>query len=506
MHIVTAEEMYEIDKWTTESFGLDEKILMENAGRAAALNIIRHISCEQRILVLAGGGNNGGDGFVIARTLAGLGYAVHVIQAGPDEKIAGAAAYHKHLYVKSEGKLEHLEDMQMVRKRIMAADALIDSMLGIGVKGEPKAPFDQIITWINESPATVFSIDIPSGVPAGEGNLPFSGVEADVTVIIEAPKPSAFVQRTASYYGKREIVSIGIPPVIIEDKSSCRLWQEVDVRNSLPQRDPYSHKGTHGKGIVAGGALDMPGSITLSTAAALRAGAGLITSAVPEEIIPLVAAHVKEATYKALKSENGRIASSAPVDTAGFDAVAIGMGMGRDDAAGMFTRKLLAEAEIPVLIDADGLFHIKDNLEVVKEREHPTILTPHPGEMAMLTGLSIKEILTSPFRVSKEFALENNVHLLLKGAFTTVTSPDGNQFVNTTGNAGLAKGGSGDALSGILLAMLMKQQSVQEALSNGCFLHGLAAELVTKDHRSTEDMLASDLIDNLAAAFRALDY
>lgn len=504
MNIVSAEAMYKIDQSTIETFGLDEKILMENAGRAAAEKIIQYASKHQHILILAGGGSNGGDGFVIARTLLNLGYQVRVIQMAPDEKITGTPFYHKELYLKSGGEVIYGTTEEAIKERLFSADMLVDCLFGIGIKGPLRKPFDQIIAWINESGAVTISIDIPSGIPAGESDEEFSGVKADRTIIIEAPKPSAFIQQTAPYYGEWEAVSIGIPSSVLEENSTAKVWREEDVRSSLPVRHDFSHKGTHGKGLVIGGGRDMPGSITLTTTAALRSGAGLITAAVPEAVIPVLASHIKEATFKVLGSEEGRITSTVPLDTSGYDGVAIGMGMGREKATAEFTRRLVAEAEVPVLIDADGLHHLKPELERLRQSEYPRVLTPHPGEMAMLTDASVKDLLTHPFRISREFALRYNVYLVLKGSFTLITTPEGKQYVNTTGNAGLAKGGSGDALSGILLAMMMKDQSMQEALSNGCFLHGRASELLTLKEHSTEDLLASDLIDGFAAAFHSV--
>lgn len=503
MHIVSAEAMYKIDQSTTESFGIDEKMLMENAGRAAADKIIRHISKKQKIVVLAGGGSNGGDGFVIARTLVNHGYTVEVAQTVADEKITGTPLFHKELYQKLGGKV-HVGTEESLQEKIFTANVLVDCLFGIGIKGPLKAPFDRIVDWLNQSSAMTISIDIPSGIPSGEAAGEFSGVQADLTIIIEAPKPSVFIQQTAPYYGEWEVASIGIPFPIVEKYSSGRVWQEEDVHNSLPSRTPFSHKGTHGKGLVIGGGRDMPGSVTLTTSAALRSGAGLITAAVPEAVIPVLASHIKEATFEVLESEDGRISGSASLDISPYDGVAIGMGMGRAEATARFTRDIVAKAHVPVLIDADGLHHLKPELNRLKEADGPRILTPHPGEMAMLTDTSVKEVLADPFQLSREFARKYGIFLVLKGAFTIVTTPEGKQFVNTTGNAGLAKGGTGDALSGILLAMMMKEQSTQEALSNGCFLHGRVAEILTEKEHSSEDLLASDLIDGLASAFHSI--
>ncbi|WP_077624166.1 bifunctional ADP-dependent NAD(P)H-hydrate dehydratase/NAD(P)H-hydrate epimerase [Sediminibacillus massiliensis] len=499
MHIVTAKEMYEADRYAIEKIGIDGRMLMENAGREAASKIQSRITEETAVLVLVGAGNNGGDGFVIARTMANNGYRVTLLQLVPDHKIKGDAAFHKQLFVKSGGDICYWQGVDSFKALLKDFGVVIDAMLGIGVSGPLRSPFDEAVEAVNEMEILTIAVDIPSGVPADEGVAEFDGIQADRTIVIEQPKVSAYLQHTAPYYGELEIVRIGIPHQAF--RSSIQLWGEKEAGKSLPDRDRFSHKGSHGKGLVIGGAREMPGSISLTTRAALKAGSGLITTATVQEVIPVLSSTCLEATYLLLQEKQGRI-DDQQIDVSAFDALAIGMGMGREPHTSNFTKNLLLKADIPVLIDADGLHHAKENISLLKNRKKPTVLTPHPGEMAMLTGYSVKEILQKPFSVSREFAVEHQVYLVLKGSNTIVADPEGNQWVNTSGNAGLAKGGTGDVLSGILLAMIMQKQTIQEALSNGCFIHGKSADDAVRDSHSQQDLLASDVIDGLASVFR----
>ncbi|QTM98123.1 NAD(P)H-hydrate dehydratase [Sediminibacillus dalangtanensis] len=503
MHIVTAKEMYEADRYAMETIGIEGKLLMENAGRAIADKAAERMSKTMRILVMCGSGSNGGDGFVIARTLLNWGYTVRVFQLAPDGKITGDAAYHKQLYQNIDGKIERWESAANLVVALQESDVVIDAMLGIGVTGKLRPPYDQAVETVNEAGLPVISVDIPSGVPADEGHDGFDGITADHTVIVAEPKQSLFAQQTASYYGSWEVVDIGLPSRACAD-SGRYVWGMEETRAHLGERGRFSHKGSHGKALLIGGSQEMPGSITLTTKAALRGGSGLVTTGTVPQVIPSIAAHCAEATYLSLNADGrGRIVLQ-DVDVSGYDALAVGMGMGREQATADFTRKLVSEAKIPVLVDADGLHHLKQDMRILTQRRHPSILTPHPGEMAMLTGFGVKDIIQRPFATSRQFAIEYGVYLVLKGSFTIVTDPEGNQWVNTSGNAGLAKGGSGDALSGILLAQVMQQQNIQQALSTGCYIHGMSADQQVTGNHSMHDLTASDVIDGLASVFRTL--
>ncbi|WP_082235569.1 NAD(P)H-hydrate dehydratase [Halobacillus massiliensis] len=493
MDIVTAQEMYEWDRLAIETAGMPGSMLMENAGRAVCEELESKIQPNDQVMVLIGGGNNGGDGFVIARTLKNRGYHVQAWQVVPDEKIKGDALVHKKLYVQSGYTVHPFEDLSSWEKELHKADVIIDAMLGIGVKGSLRPPFVEIVPIINEHQAYTIAVDIPSGVPADEGINDFKGIQADFTAVIAAPKQSVFLEHTSPFYGEWRVVEIGLPSTILSNPQ-CSHWTADDVKATLPDRQALSHKGSHGKGLAVGGAFHMPGSIAMTARAALRSGIGLLTVATPEEAVPLVSSFVREATYLPIGAE--------AADFSGFNGVAFGMGIGREEKSSFLLDELINGTEGPLLIDADGLYHFKEKLGTMPGPNRPIVLTPHPGEFAHLTGHSIPEILASPYSISRDFARRYGVYVVLKGPNTIITAPDGRQRVDTSGNAGLAKGGSGDVLSGVLLALMLQSDSVFDALANGCVIHGLTAEHLTAEEHSMRGLLASDLIEGLSQTLR----
>lgn len=496
LDIVTAQEMYEWDLVAMEEAGMTGSMLMESAGRAVVDDMLRHIEPIDKIVVLIGAGNNGGDGFVIARTLLNRGYDVEAWQVVPDDKIRGDAETHRTIF-QSSG-YTYRTNLDELKPSLERCDVIIDAMLGIGVKGSLREPYSTIVRQANVQRARRLAVDLPTGVPADENNEDIEAFKADATTVIAAPKMSAFLERTRPFYGEWSVVEIGLP-VNKLPKPNRKVWTKEEVKRTLPARDVLSHKGSHGKGVIMGGSKHMPGSIAMSARAALRSGSGLITIATIDSAIPSVAPFIQEATYMGLEENEGFATGQAP-DLSGFDGVAFGMGVGRMRETRALLKDVLEKVDAPTLIDADGLYELP--LDQVRARQYPTILTPHPGEFAQLVGVSIPEVLSHPFSLSQKFASENGVYLVLKGPATIITSPEGEQRVDLSGNAGLAKGGSGDVLSGVLLAMMMQSNSLMDALANGCFLHGSTAEHLTEGDHSMTDLLATDVIEGLPATFR----
>ncbi|WP_440896808.1 NAD(P)H-hydrate dehydratase [Amphibacillus sp. Q70] len=496
MNSVTAKEMYEIDRKAIEDYQISGVMLMENAGRAITDRLLEKITEETKIVILVGGGNNGGDGFVIARTLINLGFQVEVIQVVSNQQIKGDAAKHKAILSHFDCPINWIEQSKRYQQLIQEADLIIDAMLGIGFKGTLKEPYDSIVQQVNQANGQVIAVDLPSGVPAEADIEEVMAIDADLTYCIEAPKPSAFIECYADYYGEWEVVKIGLPAALIE-ASTIEVWTIDKVNQTLPRRAKHSHKGNHGKGLIIGGTEDMPGAIRLTANAALRSGVGLLTVATAREVIPIIAGGVTEATYMNLTDEETDLLERF----AAFDAIAIGMGMGRSVQAENIIETIIKSDKL-LIIDADGLYYVREHLTKLADRQAPTILTPHPGEMAMLIDQPIDQIKANPFEIAKDFATKYQLHLVLKGTYTIVTDPNGNQTINMTGNPALAKGGSGDCLAGIILAQVMQKQSLKCSLANACFIHGLAADIAIRDHHTTIDFLATDLIDFLPEAFR----
>lgn len=499
MRVVTASEMYAIDRDTIQNIGISDDSLMENAGQALFNVLKERIPRSARVAVLSGTGNNGGDGFVVARMLKSHGYDAELWLVPPKEKIKGAAKTALDVYERSGYDIkEYIGNERYFAEHVRYYDVIIDALLGIGIQGAVRSPYKEIIEMVNRTNATVYAIDIPSGTPADGGEVE-TAVRADVTITIQCPKLGAYTFPAADYYGELLVVDIGIPPLAVVRNAEVRsTWEEDDVVRTLPKRKRSSHKGTHGKLLVVGGSRPMTGAITLTAKAALRSGAGLLTMAVPDDIYSVVANRVPEAMYYPCPSHDGSFSGVIDVSRLDIDAIAIGPGMGRTDGARQLVCALLQQP-MPMVIDADALFFWNEYASLVRERKDATVVTPHPGEMARMLDLSINEVESDRFGVSKRLATEYGIYVVLKGPYTIVTTPDGSQYVNTTGNPALVKGGSGDVLTGMIAAFLMQHHSAQEAISNAVWVHGKAADMLVERGHSQWDVLAGDLIEAIPA-------
>ncbi|WLV25148.1 NAD(P)H-hydrate dehydratase [Aciduricibacillus chroicocephali] len=497
MYIVTAQEMYDIERHAIGEVGIPSVVLMETAGRSIASEIVPQLKGPEQIMVAIGAGNNGGDGWVIARVLLEKGYQAIAVQTVPDAKIKGDALLNKQIFEKVGGHVEYATTQGDFKAKMRKADIIIDAILGIGTRGDVREPYKGFINSINESCATVISVDIPSGIEASEGATGKDAVQADQTYMLGAAKLSAFLPKTAPYFGEWQLLDIGLPRISFESRVNRKLTTIADVRKTLQKRNPFAHKGTYGKGLIVGGSEFMPGSVTMTVMAALRTGAGLCTVATEKAAIPSIAANCLEAMYKDR-------AGIPEMDLSDFDGIAMGPGMGQDKTAGELVNNLFRGAECPLVIDADALQHAKEMLHAGVRKGRATLLTPHPGEMARLLDIEIGELLANPFSYSARFAEQTGSYVLLKGKHTIVTAPDGRQSVNNTGNAGLAKGGTGDVLTGIVLALAMQQDDPFEALRCACHIHGLSADIQVESAHSEHDLLATDVVKGIGAVYRKL--
>ncbi|TCT20382.1 NAD(P)H-hydrate epimerase [Melghiribacillus thermohalophilus] len=496
MRIVTASEMYEVDRFTMEEVGLEGKMLMENAGRAIAEGIMKEISKQDEILVLTGPGNNGGDGFVIARTLYLKGYRVRVYSLVPEEKIKGDALYHLNILQNVGVPFHRLQNGELA-VRLEGMDVIIDAMLGIGTKGALRSPYAEIVDKANKcEQAMRFAVDIPTGLSSDEGVETEVAFKAHKTFTVQCPKESAFIEANAQYYGELEVVDIGLFTESLVNRPGKKVWLKEDVVRTFPVRERFSHKGSHGRGLIIGGAPNMPGAVMMAARAALRAGAGLVSIAASHHLISTIAPYVPEATYTDLNLKT--------LDIDSFHAAAVGMGLGRSEQSASLFEDILRLANIPIIIDADGLYHLKKMKNMLKEHTAPVVLTPHFKEAADLLDTTVSALKQNPFSLTRAFSTEYGVYFLLKGPYTIITTTDGDQYVVTTGNESLAKGGSGDVLSGILLGLLLQSHHITEALCNGRFIHGKTAEILTRHTHSRYDLLASDVIEGLPMTLRTI--
>ncbi|MFD2705931.1 NAD(P)H-hydrate dehydratase [Salibacterium lacus] len=509
MQVVTGEEMREMDRYAMDDVGMKEELLMENAGREAAHALERKntSAAGTKTVVLIGKGNNGGDGFVLARVLQEKGWNVDVLLLSNADAFQGAALYHKDLYERcgfTWGYWSEKESERIQKEYIL----IVDAMLGTGVKGGLREPFKEAADVLNEAEGTVAAVDIPSGVPSGEDPVPETAVQADFTITLQYPKISAYLQPASPFYGEIEVVDIGLPGAALrKEKEKKQLWTGQDTARTLNKRSVDAHKGDHGRGLLIGGSAAMPGAVRMASTACLYSGAGLLTAAFPSSAAAVPAGAPPEVMMLPLQEENGYFSPEIRADdlSAGaYDAVAAGPGMGRGKGAETLVKQLVEQAGGPLLFDADALYFLPEHIEALQQRRQPVILTPHPGEMARLAGVSVREVTQRRFSLSRETAARYNCCVVLKGPHTLVTMPDGTQTVNTTGNEALARGGTGDILTGMILGMLLQRQEIQPAVSNAVYLHGLAADFAVEHEFDSYAMASSDIISYLPPAFRSI--
>lgn len=503
MYIVTAKEMYEIEQSVIEEIGIPSASLMYAAG----FEIARHISLEtqkkETITVVCGYGNNGGDGFVVANSLLSKGYSVQVVQMDSVKLMKEDARLYKEVYLKSGGRFRQFKTIEELNVLLESTSIIIDGLVGIGISGCPKEPISSIIKSMNASMCSIFSIDIPSGLPTDSASKEIIAIQANKTYVLGAYKMSRFIPATASFYGDAELIDFGLPAESFKKYKKRSLSLVEAVRKSLPKRNEFSHKGSHGKGLIVGGSRYMPGAITMTTEASLRTGAGLVQTATVQAAIPIIAGYCPEALYTPLEGED-TITGWNDLKVNDGEAMAIGPGIGRTKETGVFFKEVLKEITIPLIIDADGLYHLKNELSLMKSKQQNIVLTPHPKEMAELLNVSVQDLLMNPFTMTAEFCKEYGVYVILKGKYTIMNAPDGRQKVNITGNAGLAKGGTGDVLTGIVLGLMLQDDGdLFQTLCNATYIHGESADLLIKNTHAEQDLMATDVILGIGAVYRS---
>ncbi len=481
--------------------------LMENAG-TAAFNVIRKQNAVENMncSVFCGKGNNGGDGFVVARKLSQMGANVLILLT--DGIPQTTEAYEMYLVAK---QLDiHISDADVdlgaVYGFIKKSDIIVDAVYGTGFKGALSEKAIKITDIINASKAQVYALDIPSGVSADECTVDERAVRADCTIVFDSYKYAHVSNVSKHQCGRIELKSIGIPEdAHLAVKTKAQLIDEDMVFSAVKKRRDDANKGTYGKLMNVSGSFGMTGAAVMSTKAALRVGTGLVTAASPESLILPLAGHLVEATMLPLPETEGHlVASDAHTLLAeklqGYSACLIGCGMGVNDNTHENLTHLIRNCEKPLIIDADGINLIARNINILKERKAPVILTPHMGEMARLLECSVQNLQRYKLEAALKFAKKFGVVLVLKDYNTVVTTPDGRLYFNSTGNPGLAKGGSGDILAGMIAGFAAQGIDPAMAACAGVYLHGLAADRCAL-RKSQYGMLPTDILDDLCAVF-----
>ncbi len=503
MQLCTASEIMALDRYAIEQIGIPGSVLMENAGRSCsdwfADKFVAYYPGP--VLVVAGKGNNGGDGYVMARVLSESGWQVTTLVLGEETAISGDAKVMLSI-ISRLGLSVHFISEASEFKPFFSENPpalVIDAIFGTGLQSTVRGLQAAAIKQINELNAPVFSVDIPSGVDGSSGRVCGVAVAADLTVTFDHAKIGHGSYPGAVYVGDLKVVDIGIPAIGRQIFSShVSLLDEADARALLPDRSTVGHKGTFGHLLILAGSPGKTGAAALAGNGATRSGCGLVTVATPASIHDIVEVKLTEAMSYPLADQDGLISLSAQEQITHMlvdrQALAVGPGLGQNYQLKELLKFLLATVTVPMVVDADGLNLLTGQLGCLSDRDGgQVVLTPHPGEMARLTGLTVAEIEANRFEVAHDFAVKYGVVLLLKGAGTIIAAPDGRVNINSSGNDGLASGGSGDVLTGLIGGLLAQGLDGFAAASLGAWLHGRAAELVAIQQGSA-GMVASDLI------------
>jgi NAD(P)H-hydrate epimerase len=491
MNIVTADEMRAMDRQTIESFGIPGRILMENAGRDATRILREHFSgiALRRIGVMAGRGNNGGDGFVIARYLANAGIKVNVYLLSKSASVAGDAAANLKLLAPMGIPVIELPDIETFSRHKSALrhmDLWVDAILGTGLKSSVKGHFSKVIDFLNRLNKPIFAVDIPSGLNSDTGQPCGSCISAQATATFAFAKAGQVQYPGVDYCGKLHIIDIGIPNTIVNQIAPRQyLLTAEQIGNYLRPRSSDTHKGKTGHLLVLAGSAGKTGAAAMTATSALRAGAGLVTVAIPQSLNPVLESLVLEAMTEPLpEKQEGILGDTAFAAIRGLisgkKALALGPGLGQSEETKKLVLRIIEKSTIPVIVDADGLNHLAGNLQMLSRRKIPIILTPHPGEMARLINSDVSAIQQDRIGAARELSVRFKVHTALKGAATVLAHPDGKIYINSSGNSGMAAGGMGDVLTGVIAGFLTQGYTPKAAMHAGVYLHGAAADTLAK--------------------------
>jgi NAD(P)H-hydrate epimerase len=507
--------MRELDRLAIDTYGIPGVVLMENAGAQVARVLWQEFPDlpRRRVAVLCGRGNNGGDGFVVARYLHSWGVAVDVFLLGEPAAVSGDAAVHLAIITRLglvPRPIVTADEAQAIGAQLSVYDILVDALFGTGLHAAVQGPAQRVIAAMNAAGRPIVSVDIPSGLSADVGTLLGEHVKADLTVTMALPKRGLLLYPAAERVGRLVVVDIGFPAAVREHASvRCHLLEAHELAARLRTRPADSHKGTFGHVLVVAGGLGKTGAGALASLAALRAGAGLVTFALPESLNAAMEAKLTEVmTVPLPEAEPGLVGREAAKRILerleGLSALVIGPGLGTHPDTVRCVYEVLHQVRLPVVIDADGINALAMQPEICRDVHAPTVLTPHPGELARLRRTTTAAVQADRLAAAQEAAQACGAVVVLKGARTVIAEPHGALYINPTGNPGMATAGTGDVLCGVLGALLGQGYDPTTAACLAVYTHGLAGDLAAAK-LGQRSMLASDVIEALPAAFQRLE-
>jgi NAD(P)H-hydrate epimerase len=513
MQILTTAQMREADRRTIEEIGIPGRVLMESAGRTVVRKMCRVLPelSSTPIEVVCGKGNNGGDGLVVFRYLATQGYSVRAWVLAPLETLAGDAKANLDAALKLGLPVQSVADEVSLAKAFSSFSedcVVVDAILGTGLTSAARGLPETAIHVINQISAFKVAVDVPSGLSSDSGTIPGEAVEADLTVALAAPKLCHVLPPACFLNGQLEIVDIGLPRQILDAMGSDLETVELDELGMLlDPRRPDAHKGSFGHLLIVAGSVGKTGAAIMAAHAALRTGAGLVTVASPARARPMMTPALPEAMWEPLdETAEGALAMSGFARVMdlleGKTALALGPGIGRHPETVSFVKKLVAQTPLPTVVDADGINAFEDDIAAIPP-DRPLALTPHPGEAARLLACSTKDIQRDRLAAIRQLTAKAGVFAALKGYRTLIGEPTGRVHINLTGNAGMASGGTGDVLTGMVGSFLAQGFDVPDALRLGVYLHGLSGDLAAEEVGEIP-LVATDLIRKLPNAIQCL--
>jgi hydroxyethylthiazole kinase-like uncharacterized protein yjeF len=510
MRILNSQQMREADRQTIDEIGLPSIVLMENAGRqaVAAMEAAFEELATSRVGVLCGRGNNGGDGFVVARTHAQRGIEATVFLLGSVAEVRGDARVNLEILGRvgvTVVEVTSAQEWELHFSEISECDLIVDAIVGTGFHGPLTGLLETVVADVNELGAPVVAIDLPTGVSADSNELEGEAIEATMTVTLAAPKLPLILPPADAYGGDLVIADIGIPASVIDELEGpwLELLTRERMRELVPARAADSHKGDFGRVLVIAGSVGRTGAAHLAALGALKSGAGLVTIATPRSCVPTLAAMMPEYMTEGLEeTAAGTIDFSAVERVLDLkaDIIALGPGIGQDPSTSAFVQAIVERSGAPLVLDADALNAFDGDPERLTGRDGvDVIITPHPGEMARLLNVSIEQVQSDRLEHAREFATARRVHVVLKGHRTIIAGPEGRTFVNLTGNAGMATGGTGDLLTGMIAAWFAQILDAEGACKLAVYLHGTAGDLAEADEGEVA-LLPSDIATRLGDA------
>ncbi|MBM4235697.1 MAG: NAD(P)H-hydrate dehydratase, partial [Firmicutes bacterium] len=485
MKILSSEAMKAYDRETIEEFGLPGAVLMETAGSRVAEFVRSRLPDLNQVVVIAGPGNNGGDGLVIARLLTMAGYQVSLWSTLRPGAYRGEAAVFEKYLLKTAFPIQRIhthEELQLFVMELKNADLLVDALLGTGISREVEGLIAAIIEAVNSSDAPVLAVDVPSGINADNGAVMGNAVRARWTLTFAFPKLGLLLQPGASLAGEIYVGEIYVPAQLAEAVKVELLTPSL-IRSSMPPRPPNAHKGSLGRSIIIAGSPGMTGAAVLTAESALRGGSGLVYLAAPESVCPVLESKLLEVIIVPLPESSPGIISPDAADlvlarTKECDALAIGPGLDTGAETAELINRLVQLSPVPLVLDAGALTALGQNMNILRSARFIPVVTPHPGEMARLAGVSAKEVQSSRLAIALKNANFWNCNIVLKGANSVISTPDGYAAINPTGSVTLATAGSGDLLTGLITSFIAQGICPEKAAMAGTYIHGLAGDLL----------------------------